>query len=799
MYFNNEVSMNKKALIKQMTLEEKASLCSGLGSWWTKPIDRLGIPSIMMSDGPHGLRKQKTKTEQVGIHESYPATCYPPAVNLASSFNLDLVEEVGRYIALEAKAEGISIVLGPGANIKRHPFGGRNFEYFSEDPFLSGMMASAYIKGVQKEGVGTSLKHFVANNQETNRMSIDTIVDQRTLHEIYLSGFKRAIIEAKPWTIMAAYNLINGLYACENKPLLDDVLRKTYGYEGVIVSDWGAINDRVEGLKSTLDLEMPTSKGINDQLIVKAVNEGSLDLKVLDQSVERLLNIIDRGHQIVSNKTNYDPLKHHQFARQVAAETMVLLKNENSILPLNTKNSLAIIGEFAQKPRYQGAGSSQIVPTFLDQFTNILDKEYSDVQYHYAKGYDLNAQTLNPSDLEEAIKIAKQNDIVLLFVGLPDLDEAEGYDRENLNLSEIHERLISELCSVNQKVVVILSNGSPVAMPWLNQVSAVLESYLGGQAKNGAIADILFGKVNPSARLAETFPNAITEFPANQNFPGKPKQVLYKEGLYVGYRYYVSANVNPLFSFGHGLSYTKFEYEHLKVEKKNDQLCFQFSVKNSGQYDGHEVCQLYVSKEISNVYRPKLELKGFKKVWIEKNSTVKVEIILPLDDLKIYDIHVKYFVLESGEYAFYIGSASNQLKLNDQISIEGVDVKKDENEYFNIDQSFEPLDSSFEKLLGGKIPKALKKRPFSRRSTLRDIRSTLIGRIIYNKVMNEAKKSKNHNMTSVEEKMMIETISALPLKTLVSFGGVDNRKVNALIALLNRRFVKAYKLYRNKI
>jgi beta-glucosidase len=777
--------MDKNAIIKSMTLEEKASLCSGLGSWWTKPIERLNIPSIMMTDGPHGLRKQKTKTEQVGIHESYPATCFPPAVNLASSFNLDLVKQVGKHIAIEAKAEGISIVLGPGVNIKRHPFGGRNFEYFSEDPFLSGRMASAYIEGVQNEGIGTSLKHYVANNQETNRMSIDTIIDERTLHELYLASFKHAIIEAKPWTIMASYNLINGKYACENEILLNNVLRKIYHYQGVAISDWGAINDRVEGLKATLDLEMPSSKGMNDQLIVEAVRQGKLDESVLDESVKRMLNLIELGLRNRDEKATYDQEVHHQFARKVASETMVLLKNESSILPLDLKKKLVVIGEFAQKPRYQGAGSSQIVPTRLDTFTDILDKEYPSVKYQYSSGHNL----------DEASLYAKKGDVVLLFVGLPNIDEAEGYDRKKLGLNAHYLSLIDEVSKVNSNVVVILSNGSPIEMPWLERVPALLETYLGGQAKNGAIADLLFGKVNPSARLAETFPNDVSEFPANYNFPGQAKQVLYKEGLYVGYRYYVSASISPRFCFGYGLSYTTFEYKNLKLTNHENHIHASFTVSNIGNMDGYEVCQLYVSLENSKIYRPKIELKGFKKVWIAKNEAIDVEIVICKDDLRYYDTHLKSFELETGDYTFYIGQSSCELKLNDTIFIQGISPQmKMQDAYYHIGPNFNPSDQDFETLLEKPIPLSIKKRPFTRRSTLNDIKSTLIGRIIYRKILNKAKKSKSKSMSTVEEKMLIETMSALPLKTLVSFGGIQNHYVEAIICLLNHRYIKAIHL-----
>jgi len=669
--------MNKdiKELISQMTLEEKASLCSGLDFWHTKPIERLGIPSIMMADGPHGLRKQDEKADHVGIGTSVPATCFPTAVSLASSWNRKLIEKVGIAIAEECQAEGVSILLGPGVNIKRSPLCGRNFEYYSEDPYLSTEMATSFIKGVQSKGVGTSIKHFVANNQEHRRMSINAVVDERTLREIYLASFEGAIKKAKPWTVMAAYNKVNGEYCSQNKDLLTDILRNEWGFEGFVVSDWGAVDERVKALEAGLDLEMPSSNGLGDKKIVEAVKKGELPEEILDKAVERLLNIVFKAVENRKENTIYDKEEHHKLAREVAKECVVLLKNENKILPLKSEGKIAIIGAFAKNVRYQGGGSSHVNPTKLDiPYDEIVKIVGDEANVLYSDGYDLESDEVKYELIEEAKKIAQKSDVAIIFAGLPERYESEGYDRENLALPESHNKLIEEVSKVQKNSVVVLFNGAPVEMPWLNNVKGLFECYLGGQAIGGAIAELLFGKANPCGKLAETFPKKLNHNPSYLNFPGENDRVEYKEGIFVGYRYYDKKEIEPLFPFGFGLSYTEFEYSDMKIDKKeakdNETITVSVKVKNIGDVAGKEIVQLYVRDVESNVIRPEKELKGFEKVELNPGEEKIVTFTLDKRTFAYYNTEIKDWYVESGEFEILIGKSSKDIVLKDTIRIE---------------------------------------------------------------------------------------------------------------------------------
>jgi beta-glucosidase len=533
------MSEDIKRLISEMTLEEKAGLCSGFDFWTTKAVERLGIPPIMMTDGPHGLRKQKADADHLGINESVPATCFPSAAGLACSWDRELIERVGKAIGEECQAESVSIVLGPGANIKRSPLCGRNFEYFSEDPYLSSEMAANHIKGVQSQGVGTSLKHFAANNQETRRMSVDTIVDERTLREIYLASFEGAVRKGKPWTVMCSYNRLNGEYASENEYLLTDILRKDWGHEGIVVSDWGAVNDRDKGLGAGLDLEMPSSGGSGDGRIIEAVKNGSLSVEILDRAVERLLELIFKAAGSRKQNAAYDKEIHHSLAREVARECIVLLKNDNDILPLKKEGRIAVIGAFAKNTRYQGGGSSHINPTKLDNTFDEMKKLAGDsAVLTYSEGYSIDSDEVNMDLIDDAVKAASEADVAVVFAGLPDRYESEGYDREHLSIPENNIKVIEAVSQVQSNIIVVLSNGAPVEMPWLGKVKAVLEGYLGGQAAGGVVADILFGASSPCGKLAETFPQKLSDNPSFLNFPGEGDRVEYKEGIFIGYRYY---------------------------------------------------------------------------------------------------------------------------------------------------------------------------------------------------------------------------------------------------------------------
>ncbi|GGJ08940.1 glycoside hydrolase family 3 C-terminal domain-containing protein [Paenibacillus hunanensis] len=668
----NTSDINK--LISQMTLEEKASLCSGLDFWHTQPIERLDIPAVMVTDGPHGLRKQGGSGDHLGLGDSVPATCFPTAAGLASSWNRELLHQVGEAIGEEAQAEQVAIVLGPGTNIKRSPLCGRNFEYFSEDPYLSSELAASHIQGVQSQDVGTSLKHFAANNQEERRMSVDTIVDERTLREIYLASFEGAVKQGKPWTVMCSYNKLNGTYTGENEYLLTDILRREWGFEGFVVSDWGAVNERVDALKAGLELEMPANGGIGDAKIVAAVKDGKLDEKILDRAVEQLLRFVFNAIELQKPNATFDPNEHHQLARRVAAESMVLLKNDHNLLPLSKKGRVAVIGEFAVQPRYQGSGSSHINPTQLDQALDEIRKLVdSESEVTYAPGYDLDSDDVKDELVQEAVKLANEADVVILFTGLPDRYESEGYDRTHLELPLNHKQLIKELAAVQPNLVVVLSNGSPVTMPWLDQTSAVLEGYLGGQAGGGAVADLLFGEVNPSGKLPETFPVQLSDNPSFLNFPGEGDRVEYREGIFVGYRYYDTKQLEPLFPFGYGLSYTSFEYSELQVDRTSmtDQntVNVQVTVRNTGSRRGQEIVQLYVHDPESSVIRPEQELKGFAKVALEPGERKTVSFMLDKRAFAYYHTELRDWHVETGEYELRVGASSRDIRLKQTIEV----------------------------------------------------------------------------------------------------------------------------------
>jgi beta-glucosidase len=676
------MSRNIKELINEMTLEEKASLCSGLDFWNTKAIERLGIPSIMMTDGPHGLRKQVGDTDHLGINKSVPSTCFPSAAGLACSWDKDLVNKVGGAIGEECQAENVAIVLGPGANIKRSPLCGRNFEYFSEDPFLSSKLSAQFIKGVQNQGVGTSLKHFAVNNQEYKRMSIDAVVDERTLREIYLASFEEAVKEGQPWTVMAAYNKVNGDYCSENKKLLTEVLKEEWGFDGLVVTDWGGINERDFGLAAGLDLEMPSSGGIGDNKIIEAVKEGRISEDVLDQAVERLLKIIFKAVENKQENAIYSKEEHHALAREAARESMVLLKNEDNILPINEVESIAVIGAFAKNPRYQGGGSSHINPTKLDSIYEELAKVAGDkTTLSYADGYALESDEVNEILIEEAVEAAQQAKVAVIFAGLPERYESEGFDRKHLSIPDNHKILIEAVAEVQNNVIVVLSNGAPIEMPWLNRVKGVLEGYLGGQALGGAIADLLFGHTSPSGKLAETFPKKLMHNPSYLNFPGDGETVEYREGIFVGYRHYDTRDVEPLFPFGYGLSYTSFEYSDLQVEKKqikdDETITVTVKIKNTGSMTGKEVVQLYVRDVESTMSRPEKELKGFEKVSLQPGEEKTVTFELGKRAFAYYNVKLKEWHVETGTFDLLVGTSSRNILLRDTVDVEStVTIKK---------------------------------------------------------------------------------------------------------------------------
>ena len=660
--------MDIKKIVSELTLEEKAGLCSGKDFWRLKSVERAGIEEIMVSDGPHGLRKQADGGDHIGLNESVVATCFPTSVGVAASFDRAVARRQGIALGKEAAAEKLGVLLGPAINVKRSPLCGRNFEYMSEDPYLTGELSAEYVGGVQSSGVGVSVKHFAANNQENRRMTISSEVDERTLREIYLPAFETTVKKASPWTIMCSYNRINGVYSSENKWLLNDVLRDEWGFDGFVMTDWGAIADRVKGLEAGLELEMPSSGGKNDRKIAEAVRSGELDEKVLDKACERIIKIIFATRERA--KCVYDREADHRLAREIAAECMVLLKNDG-ILPLTADKKYAFIGKFAKAPRHQGGGSSHIntykVVGAWDAAEGI-DKTY-------AEGYT-DRDEVNAALIAEAVETAKKADVAIVFAGLTDAYESEGFDRTHIDMPAGHVKLIEAVADANPNTVVVLHNGSPVSMPWLPKVKGVLEAYLGGEASGEAVYDILFGKVNPSGKLPETFPVALDDVAASAYFPGGTAAVQYREGLYVGYRYFDKAGKRVLFPFGYGLSYTEFGYSDLKIKKpeidiNEENLELSFSVENTGKVFGKEAVQVYVSDKESSVYRPVKELKAFDKVALEPGEKKTVSFALDKRAFAYYDVKAHNWKVESGEFDILVGASSQDIRLKATVNVKG--------------------------------------------------------------------------------------------------------------------------------
>ncbi|HAB61323.1 MAG TPA: glycosyl hydrolase [Lachnospiraceae bacterium] len=660
-----------RELISQMTLEEKAGMCSGEDFWHTKAVERLGIPKSMVSDGPHGLRKQDAMSDHLGVNESIKAVCFPAGCGAAASFNRELLEDMGKTLGNECQAEGVSVILGPAINIKRSPLCGRNFEYYSEDPLLATQMAGALIKGVQSKHVGTSIKHFFANNQETRRMSSTSEMDERTMREIYLAAFEGAIAKEKPWTVMCSYNRINGVYAAENKMALTDILRGEWGFDGYVVSDWGAVNRRVSDLEAGLDLEMPSSGGENDKLIVEAVSNGTLSESVLDTAVERILNIIYRFVENRDESAVFDRDADHEKARKIAEETVVLLKNQE-ILPIPKTKKVAFIGKYAKQPRYQGGGSSHINS---HKVTSAVEAAYGLYNVTYAEGFRDDVDQTEDALLQEAIEIAEQADVAVVFAGLPDAFESEGFDRNHMRMPECQNELIQKISEVQPNIVVVLHNGSPVEMPWENKVKGIIEAYLGGQAIGGAVVDIIFGNINPSGRLPETFPLQLEDNPSFLYYIGEGDVVEYREGIFVGYRYYDKKKMPVLFPFGHGLSYTDFAYSRLRVSKEHildtETLKVTVDVTNTGDMAGKEVIQLYVAEKESAVIRPEKELRDFTKVKLEPGETKTVEFELTSRAFAYWNTQIHNWYVETGEFDILIGKSSRDIVLSKTVEVKG--------------------------------------------------------------------------------------------------------------------------------
>ncbi len=664
------MSEDFKTLVSKMTLEEKAALVTGASNWTTTPVERLGIPEMVVSDGPHGVRRIEDVTAIA--QKSLPATCFPTASCTASTWNVDLIKQMGEALAEECIALNVDVLLGPGVNMKRSPLGGRNFEYFSEDPFLAGEMAVNFINGVQSKGVGTSLKHYAANNQEFQRFCISSEVDERTLREIYLAAFEKAVKETQPYTVMCSYNKVNGDYASENYHLLTEILKNEWGFEGLVVSDWGAVHDRVKALKAGLDWEMPGPQAQRTQKVIDAVRSGELDESVLDESVRRILRIVFKARQTPKNG-KFDVDAHHELAHQIATEGMVLLKN-NGLLPLKGHEHIAIIGRSAEAAHFQGGGSSHINPTKVAVPFNEVKAQAGAAEITFAEGYPTD-NSFSQAMIDKSVSLAKSADVALLYIALPGFKESEGYDRTDLDLTDQQVALIKAVSAIQPNTVVVLNNGAPVVMnDWIDGVAAVLEGWMMGQAGGVSIADVLFGRVNPSGKLAETFPAKLADTPAVINWPGGAGKVYYGEGLFIGYRYYDAKKMPVLFPFGYGLSYTTFAYSNTKVSKKSfkdtDGVTVSVDVTNTGKMAGKEIVQLYVHDQKSKLVRPEKELKGFAKVELKPGETKTVSIKLDFRSFAYYHPSYNQWITEDGEFDLLIAASSADIREKLTVTLE---------------------------------------------------------------------------------------------------------------------------------
>jgi beta-glucosidase len=740
--------------LSELTLEEKASLCLGSHFWYTAPVERLGIPRIMVSDGPHGLRAQPGEGDHVGIGGSVPATCFPTASALGSSWNPELFRAVGEALGREAKKLGVSVVLGPGINMKRSPLCGRNFEYVSEDPWLAGELATAMVHGTQSQGIGTSLKHYAANNQEDDRLRVSAEVDERTLREIYLPAFERVVKLSQPWTVMCAYNKVNGIYCSEHHWLLTEVLREEWGFEGLVVSDWGAVHDRVAALKGGLDLEMPPNLGVSDAAIVAAVRDGSLDESILDESVSRVLHLVDRSQPALREDASFDPDDHHALARRAARESAVLLKNDGNVLPLEPESgsTVAVIGEFARTPRYQGTGSSQVNPTRLDVALEELQSALAGrAEVGFAAGFGIGTTDDDDDEqlFQEAVELASGADHVVVFLGLPGEDESEGFDRTHIDLPANQLVLLHALAEVHDRLIVILANGGVVRVStWEDRVAAILECWLSGQAAGGAAVDLLLGVANPSGKLAETIPVRLQDNSSYLNFPGEEGIVQYGEGIFIGYRGYDTLIQPVSYPFGFGLSYTSFRIDDVDVSITGSvadgdlAVTVTASVTNTGRRSGAEVVQVYVGDIEASVARPLRELKGFVKVQLEPGETQQVSCQLDERAFAFWSRRFQRWVVESGEFMIAIGSSSRDLVATETITLDAPRL-------------------------------AL---PLGPDSTLHEWLEDERGRELISK----------RDMRLLQDPELIKVIGTMPMHTLAAFGGMalSHQELNELVAEL---------------
>ena len=778
-------------LINKMTIEEKAALLSGKGEWQTWNIDRLGIPSIYCSDGPHGIRKQAGAGDHLGLNPSLPATCFPTAATVANSWDEALGEEIGKALGEEAAVQGVDIVLGPGLNIKRSPLCGRNFEYFSEDPYLAGKMAAGYIRGIQSKGVSACPKHFAVNSQELRRMAMNAVVDERTLREIYLTGFEISVKEGGAKAIMTSYNQVNGIYANENEHLLKDILRDEWGFDGIVITDWGGSNDHVKGVQAGSDLEMPTPGLDSARQIVRAVGEGRLSEEAVDACVNRMLDAVftlTKKKKDGQETEEFDQVAHHVLARKAAEQSAVLLKNEGAILPLKEGTRVALIGDFAFEPRYQGAGSSMVNPTKVDKMSDIIADSGLQV-VGMAKGY-LRSGEKDEVLAKEAQDLVSSADVVLYCFGLDELSESEGVDRNHMRIPQNQIDLLEKLAKANENIVGILSAGAAVEMPWHHCLKAILHGYLYGQAGAGAILDILTGKINPSGRLAETYPVRYEDTPAFRCFPAAERNSEYRESLFVGYRYYDTAKVRVQYPFGFGLSYTTFEYRNLKL----DEMGVEFTLTNTGDRDGSEVVQLYVGMKDAKVFRPEKELKGFQKVFLKAGESKNVRINFDDKTFRYWNVHTQRWETEGGVYRFMVGASCLDIRLEMQAEVPGTTetypyyTNRMSSYYSGLIQKVD--DKEFEELLGTPIPSG----KWSGDLTVNDAicqmyyAKSALARFIYKKLTKMKKKSEDAGKPDLN----ILFIYNMPFRAIAKMTGgmVSMEMAEGMVAVVNGHFFR---------
>jgi len=763
----------------KLTYQEKVALLDGKDVWHTKSFKDL--PAIMMADGPHGLRKQLESTDTTGISGSVKSTCFPTASLTACSFDRNLIAHMARLIALEAQTNQVNIILGPGINIKRSPLCGRNFEYFSEDPYLAGELGASFVKSMEAQNTGTSIKHFFCNNQEKYRFTADSVVDERAMREIYLKAFER-VIKENPASVMASYNKINGIYATEH-PILKEILRKEWGYQGVVVSDWGAIHNRIRSVKASCDLEMPSSLGYNTNQIMKA---SLLDQELRNEversagRIEKLVNRYDRKFY-----QTYDLKRHHAEARMIASESMVLLKNDG-ILPLSKKDKVALIGGFVYDIRYQGGGSSHINPTILDQLSDIY-KDYAK-PITLAKGFHLNKDIDDVDLIEEAVECARNADKVIYVLGLPEAFEAEGFDRDDLNIPKNQIKLLEKIALINPNVVVVALGGSVINLDFEPHVKGLLMAYLGGQAASHAIMDILYGYVNPSGRLAETFIDDINQ--CNVKLTNDNNAIYYEESIFVGYRYYETFNQKVRYPFGYGLSYSNFKYSNFAINNSKNEFTITFNLKNEGETKGKEVVQLYIGNNASTVYKAKRELKEFDKIELDAGEEQEVTLKLSKEAFKYYDINQKKWVLQKGSYHIELGKNARDILYSNLVKLNGEDIFHEPTSYMNTVYDV----SDFPKIYKKPLPEKniVRKRPFDLSSTLNDIRRTMIGRIISSFIIKEGMKTTELMVDEWMKEVTKKTIVETPIRMLSLFSAGKFRlgMAEGMIDIINLKFIK---------